>query len=196
MIKLVADLAEVSCRDVGYLKIKCLYDSYCDDSGVLFWRQDSGAYLSLSGGNMIISRGAVCSDELFEFLNVISPNNVFCPEETAKKLKIKAYSAVNVMYRLGDISGETQGDGLSSGELYKLLNIPDFSLPPYPDFAVDWCRRLNRGYAEFYGIKEKCAAVSFNSGSYALINGIVSKQKGCGKKALNAIIQKNRGNQL
>lgn len=192
MIRLVSDLPDISGFDAGYLKIKCLYDSFRFDNRVLFWRQQGGAYISLSGGNMTISGGAVYTEELFEFLSLISPSSVFCPEDTAIKLK-NNYTAVNVMRRLGDISGETVGDRLSSDELYKLFDIPDFSLPPYPEFAVDWCRRLNRGCAEYYGIKEKCAALSFNSGNYALINGIVSKEKGYGKKALTAIIQKNRG---
>ena len=97
------------------------------------------------------------------------------------------------MFRKADITGSAECDRLNSRELYDILNIEEFTLPPYPDFAVDYCRRLNMGQADYYGIRDKCAAVSLSSGRYALIAGIVSRQKGLGGKALNAIIQKNHG---
>lgn len=73
------------------------------------------------------------------------------------------------------------------------LIYPIFRCRLIPNLLWIGAGGLTAGCAEYYGIKEKCAALSFNSGNYALINGIVSKEKGYGKKALTAIIQKNRG---
>ena len=100
------------------------------------------------------------------------------------------------MSRVADISGKPSGDSLSSKEIYDILNVKGFSLPEYPYFAVDFCRRLNRGLASCFAIKNKCAAVSFHTGDYAILNGIVSREKGFGTVALGAILQKNYGRKL
>ena len=100
------------------------------------------------------------------------------------------------MSRKADALGETAGDELKSREIYDILNIKEFSLPEYPYFAVDFCRRINHGRADYFAVKDKCAAVSFHTGNYALLNGIVSREKGLGTVALNAILQKNYGREL
>lgn len=193
MIKLVSSLPKLCSPDLGYLKIKCLFDCYKDDKNTLFWQQNGGVYISLSGGDMTISEGGINPQEMREFVAVISPKSIFCPCDTADLLSLKPTETVNVMCRKADITGTAQSDCLNSKDLYDILNIKEFTLPPYPDFAVDYCRRLNTGQADYYGIKGKCAAISLSSGEYALINGIVSRQKGLGSEALSAIIKKNYG---
>ena len=44
--------------------------------------------------------------------------------------------------------------------------------------------------------EEECAAVSFNTGNYALLCGLASLEKGKGGQALKAIICKNSGRQM
>lgn len=194
MIRLVSDLPEIGEPSAEYLKIKCLFDCYKDDDRVLFWAQDGGrAFISMADGNMTIRNEDGDLDELKEFISVLSPDSLFGDYSTLKAIKVNNIKAVNVMYRKADISGETAGDSLSSKEIYGILNVKDFTLPEYPYFAVDFCRRLNRGHAEYYAVRDKCAAVSFNSGNYALLNGIVSREKGMGSRALTAILQKNNG---
>jgi len=100
------------------------------------------------------------------------------------------------MSRICDIEGETSCDSVTSKEIYELLDVDGLSLPEYPYFAVDYCRRLNRGGADYFAIKEKCAAITFKSGKNAIINGIASKEKGFGSVALKGIIQKNHGRTL
>ena len=124
MIRLVSDLPDISGFDAGYLKIKCLYDSFRFDNSVLFWRQQGGAYRSLSGGNMTISGGAVCTEEHFEFLSLISPSSVFCPEDTAIKLK-NNYTAANVMRRLGE-AAKRRGTGFQAMNCISFLIYPIF----------------------------------------------------------------------
>lgn len=194
MIRLISDLPKISEPNVEYLKIKCLFDCYKDDDRVLFWSQDGGrAFISMADGNMTIRNKGADLDELIEFVSVLSPDSLFGDYGTLTALSLENIRAVNVMYRKADISGETASDSLSSREIYDILNVKEFTLPEYPYFAVDFCRRLNRGQAEYYAVKDKCAAVSFNSGNYALLNGIVSREKGMGSRALTAILQKNYG---
>lgn len=196
MIALATELSEVTKPSAEWIKIRCLYDSY-RDGDVLFWSQDGGkAYLSLADGNLNLYRNGGDLSELREFIAFLSPDTVFGDLATLKALGLSDAEAVNVVSRKADIAGDTAGDVLSSKEVYELLHLPQFTLPDYPAFAVDYCRRLNRGYADCFGIKGKCAAVSFHTGGYALLNGIVSREKGCGTAALRAILQKNKGREL
>ena len=81
-------------------------------------------------------------------------------------------------------------DGVSEDEIYSLLDVDGLSLPEYPYFAVDYCRRLNLGFANYFAIKDKCAAISFNTGDFAIMNGIASHKKGFGGVALKNILAK------
>ena len=197
MIRLTELLPEASEPNAEYVRIKCLYDCYKDDKDVLFWEQDGGsAYISLADGDMTVFCKNGDISEIREFISVISPRSIFGSLEVLKNLGFSDIHSVEVMCRAADISGETSGDSLNSREIYDILNIKEFVLPEYPYFAVDFCRRINRGLASCFAIKDKCAAVSFHTGNYALLNGIVSREKGLGTVALKAILQKNYGREL
>ena len=196
MISLVNKLSDMSVTAES-IKIRCLYDCYKDDDKVLFWKQDRGtAVISMTDGNMIIHNNGADMEELKEFCDVLSPACVFSDYDTLCKIGRKPKERINIMSRFCDIEGETVGDALSSKEIYALLDTDGLSLPEYPYFAVDYCRRLNRGSADYFAIRESCAVITFNSGENAIINGIASHKKGYGSVALKAIIQKNRGRQL
>ena len=197
MIALTDFLPEAGEPNAEYIRIKCLYDCYKDDKDVLFWEQDGGrAYISLASGDMTVFCENGDYEEIKEFISVISPRSIFGSLEVLEKLGFSDIRSVEVMSRVADISGNTDGDSLLSGEIYDILNVKEFSLPEYPYFAVDFCRRLNKGFADCFAIKDKCAAVSFHTGDYALLNGIVSREKGFGTVALKAILQKNYGREL
>lgn len=197
MIKLTHNLPEAGEPNAEYIRIKCLYDCYKGDKDVLFWEQDGGrAYISLASGDMTVFCENGDYEEIKEFISVISPQSIFGSLEALKNLGFSDIHSVFVMSRKADILGETAGDDLKSREIYDILNIKDFSLPEYPYFAVDFCRRINHGRADYFAVKDKCAAVSFHTGNYALLNGIVSREKGLGTVALNAILQKNYGREL
>lgn len=197
MIALTDFLPEAGEPNAEYIRIKCLYDCYKDDKDVLFWEQDGGrAYISLAGGDMTVFCENGDLTEIKEFISVISPRSIFGSLEVLEKLGFSDIRSVDVMSRVADISGNTDGDSLLSGEIYDILNVKEFSLPEYPYFAVDFCRRINRGLANYFAIKDKCAAVSFHTGNYALLNGIVGREKGLGTAALRAILQKNYGREL
>lgn len=197
MITLTDNLPESSEPNAEYIRLKCLYDCYKDDKDTLFWSQNWGeAYLSLASGDMTVFCENGDINEIKEFISVISPQSIFGSLKVLERIGLKDIHSVFVMSRKADILGETAGDSLKSREIYDILNVKEFSLPEYPYFAVDFCRRLNRGFADYFAIKDKCAAISFHTGNYALLNGIVSREKGLGTVALRAILQKNYGREL
>ncbi len=197
MISLTRNIPSIKETTAELIKINCLYDCYKDDSNVLFWCQDlDKAIISMTDGNMIIHNNSANSEELKEFVDVLSPACVFSDYDTLCAIDKKPDEKINVMSRFADIKGATEGDILSSKAIYSLLDTDGLSLPEYPYFAVDYCRRLNHGGAHYFALKGKCAAVSFNSGENAIINGIASREKGYGSIALENILKKNYGKRL
>ncbi len=194
MISLTNKLPTIKTLSAEMAKINCLFDSYKNDASVMFWVQDNNkCVIAMTDGNMIIHNNNADFEELGEFVAVLSPVCVFSDMNTLEKLNLIPDENINVVYRKADIKGQTLGDDLKSDELYHLLDVDGLSLPDYPHFAVDFCRRKNLGYANSFAIKNKCAVVTFNSGNTAIINGLASHEKGMGSVALMAILQKNFG---
>ena len=194
MVTLVDKIPEIDNLSAEWVKIKCLYNSYKNDSKVMFWVQDTDkCVIALTDGNMIIYIISADFEELTEFVDVINPACVFSDYDTLSKIGRKPKERINIIYRKADIKGETKGDSLSSREIYDLLDVEGLSLPEYPYFAVDYCYRLNHGFADYFALKGKCCAVTFNCGDMAIMNGIASHQKGMGSVALKGVLQKNYG---
>ena len=197
MISLVSELPEINADSAELIKIKCLYDAYKTDNKVLFWCQDGNrAVISMTDGNMIIFNNSADLEELKEFTDILSPACVFSDYETLCALDRKPRERINIMWRIADIKEEYVSEELSSREIYDLLDVDGLSLPEYPYFAVDYCRRLNHSYADYFALKDKCAAITFKTGDFAIINGIAAKQKGYGSVALRGILSKNYGKKL
>lgn len=194
MIKLINELPIVLTLSAEMVKINCLYDSYRNDPSVMFWSQDSDkCIIAITDGNMIIHNNSADIEELREFVSVLSPACVFSDIDTLKAIDCAPDENINVVYRKADIEGITPCDDLKSNDLYELLDVTGLSLPDYPHFAVDYCRRKNLGFAKSFAIKEKCAVITFNSGNTAIINGLASHKKGFGSIALKGILQQNYG---
>lgn len=194
MIKLIKELPEINTLSAELTKLHCLFDSYKDDKTVLFWEQEgTDTIISLADGNMIISGEKWDAEELKEFISVISPSNIFTSEEIFEKIGLEPQKKVHIMHRKADITECEQRDDLTSEEIYGLLNVPVLELPSYPDFAVDYCRRKNKGYADYFALKGKCAGIALNTGNYAILNGIASHEKGYGSIALTALLKYNLG---
>ena len=193
MISLVNELPSFKKTNAELIKINCLYDCYKDDTSVLFWCQDGDkAVIAMTDGNMIICNFGANTEELREFVNVISPACIFSDYDTLCTINRKPKEKINVMSRQADMEGVAVGDTLSSKE----LDTEGLSLPEYPYFAVDYCRRLNNGGADYFALRDKCAVITFNSGENAIINGIASHKKGYGSIALKNILIKNYGKTL
>ncbi len=194
MISLTDKLPTISTLSAEMVKINCLFDSYKNDHTVVFWTQDNDkCVIAMTDGNMIIHNNNAQIEELKEFVTVINPACVFSDKKTLKSLDLMPDENINVVWRKADIQGETIGDEASSDRLYRLLDVDGLSLPDYPHFAVDYCRRFNLGFAKYFAIKDKCAVITFNSGNTAIINGIASHEKGFGSIAITAILQQNFG---
>lgn len=194
MVTLVDKIPEIDTLSAEWVKIKCLYNSYKNDSKVMFWVQNTDkCVIALTDGNMIIYNISADFEELTEFVDVINPACVFSDYDTLCAIGRKPKERINIIYRKADIEGETEGDSLSSREIYDLLNVDGLSLPEYPYFAVDYCHRINHGFADYFALKGKCCAVTFNCGDMAIMNGIASHQKGMGSIALKGVLQKNYG---
>ncbi len=197
MIKLCDTLPKLEADSAELIKINCLYDAYKNDDKVMFWVQDSDkALISMTDGNMIIFNNGADTEELKEFADVLSPACVFSDYDTLCAIDRRPKERINIMYRYCDIADTVQGDSVSSKEIYDLLDVDGLSLPEYPFFAVDYCRRLNHGGADYFALKEKCAVITFKSGNYAIINGIAARVKGYGSVALRAALAKNYGKRL
>ena len=194
MIKLITELPKAERTSAEIIKINCLYDSYKNDPSVMFWAQDlNKCVIAMTDGNMIIHNNNADTEELSEFVSMLSPACIFSDIETLKALNCLPDENINVVYRMADIEDDIPCDELKSDEIYKLLDVDGLSLPDYPHFAVDYCRRKNLGFAKFFALKDKCAVVTFNSGDNAIINGLASHQKGYGSIAIKGILQKNYG---
>lgn len=192
MIRLTDRIPPLSRPEAELLKIRCTAECYPDIA--MLWEQDGGnCVISMLDGNMVIANHGGDTGELAEFVGVLSPCCVFSDLETLHAIGLFPEEAVCVMCRDADIPGLTESDRLSSDEIYRLLDVDGLSLPEYAYFAVDFCRRLNHGQAQYFALRDKCAAISLHSGNYALMNGISSRQKGFGARALTAILQLNYG---
>lgn len=197
MISLVSRLPRIYKLNAELVKIKCLFDAYKNDNKVLFWVQnDNKAVISMTDGNMIIFNNGADCDELKDFVNILSPACIYSDYDTLRAIDKVPKERINVVYRYADIKSDTKSDTLKSDEIYSLLDVDGLSLPEYPYFAVDYCHRLNMGTADYFALKNKCAAISFNCGEFAIINGIAAKEKGYGSVALKGILNKNYGRQF
>lgn len=194
MIRLTDRLPFLEEDSAEWVRICCTLEAYRADNRVMFWIQDGGrAVLCLADGNMtVFNRGADCT-ELAEFIGVIAPRTVFSDSATLKDLGLAPEEELWVMSNSQTAVGTTPGDTVDSRGLYDLLNTDGLTLPPYPDFAVDYCRRINRGLADCFVQKDRCAAFCFLNGNKALLCGLASRKKGCGSLALRAIRQQNPG---
>ena len=194
MISLINQLPTIYKTNAELVKIKCLFNAYRNDDKVLFWAQDGNkALISMTDGNMIIFNNGADCEEIKTFVEVLSPACIYSDYDTLCAIDKVPKERINVVYRLADVRFDTKSDTLKSDEIYNLLDVDGLSLPVYPYFAVDYCHRLNMGTADYFAIKNKCAAISFNCGDYAIINGIAAKEKGYGSVALKGILDKNYG---
>ena len=197
MISLVDSLPLLDANSAELIKINCLYDSYKNDDKVLFWVQnETDALISMTDGNMIIFNNNADIEELKEFVDVMGPACIYSDYETLCAIDRKPEERINIMSRFCDIEGDVEPESLSSKEIYELLDVDGLSLPEYPFFAVDYCRRLNLGTAKYFALKEKCAIITFNSGDKAIVNGLASHGKGFGTLALESAIKQNFQKQL
>lgn len=187
MILLTTQMPKIELPLAEVVKINCTYNSYKDIA--VFWVQDqNSAVISMLDGNMTIFNNGANLDELQEFINVISPISVFSDADTLSSLFKNNFHRVCVMKSEHNFYCNIKSDSLNSGEIYNLLDVEGLNLPPYEDFAVDFCHRLNHRQLKYFALKGKCVAVAISDGQAVLLNGIASHQKGMGSVALCGVL--------
>ncbi|MBQ8202774.1 MAG: hypothetical protein IJZ75_00645 [Clostridia bacterium] len=192
MIKLEKSLPFLDFERAECVRINCINELYSLEA--LFWIQDGDRlYIAMLDGNMTIFNNSGNLEELSEFLKVLAPSSVFSDADTLNFLFGEDFNETNVYSIKPSAKEKQKGDEFSSGIIYKLFKEAGLTLPDYPHFAVDFCKRINRGRANCFYIKDCAAAFSVNSGEYAVINGIASNKKGMGSRCLTGILSKNCG---
>ena len=192
MILLTDTIPAVSEPRAEWIRLYSVFLCYPEDA--LFWVQDDGrAYICYIDGDMTVLNLCADTEELAEFVSVISPNSIFSDEKTLLKLGLNNLKTVNVMAKSSELSGTPSGDVPNSRKIYDIFKLSGLTVGQYEFFAVDFCCRLNHGHATCFFKENECAAYAVTADNFALIQGIASLKKGCGRTALNAIMQKNYG---
>ena len=176
------------------LKIRNVFSSYPEAE--IFSQNNGQAFISLLDLDVVIENLSCDIQELKSFLNFINPKSIFSDIETLRNLDLDNIEKVNVLITHNTQEVAYPSDILKSDEVYEMLKKGGFRLPDYEFFAVDFCRRLNKGTLKCFAMKNRCLAVTLNADDYCMLNGIVSFEKGFGTVALNSAIAQNNGKQM
>lgn len=187
MINRIKSLPEFNTPSAEAIKAENLFNAYGDDAQ-LFLQNDTGAIILLLDGDMIIS-GKINAKEAKPFLSFLKPRSIFSNAENLTALDMEGgFEEVNVIINencphstLGTFSYEP-----SSREIYDILCIDEFELPPYEYFATDYCRRKNHGLIKVFAKQNTCAAITLEGKNYRMLGGIATRQKGLGGSLLLA----------
>ena len=180
-------MPEADSPSAEMIKIQNLFTAYNDESQ-LFCQSNTGTLIFLLNKDAIVF-GNTIDEEIKKFLAFLRPDSVFSKSDNLKTL-FGDFEEVNVLIlkkptktKMGSFE-----NSLSSREIYDILSVDEFYLPPYEYFATDYCRRLNRGLIKAFSKRDVCAAITLESMNYRLLSGIVSKQKGLGGALLLAAV--------
>lgn len=176
------------------LKIRNVFSSYPEAE--IFSQNNGQAFISLLDLDVVIENLSADIQELKSFLNFINPKSIFSDIETLRNLDLDNIEKVNVLITHNTQEVAYPSDTFKSDEVYEILKKGGFSLPDYEFFAVDFCRRLNKGTLKCFAMKNRCLAVTLNADDYCMLNGIVSFEKGFGTVALKSAIAQNNGKQM
>ncbi len=192
MIKLYDRLPFLEFERAECVRINCINELY--NSEALFWIQDEDkCYISLLDGNMTVFNKVADLEELSEFIKVISPSSVFSDADTLKGVFGSNFTEANVYAVNSEVVCDLKSDEFSSDLVYNVFKKAGLTLPDFDNFAVDFCKRLNKGKADCFYIDNTAAAFSVKCGRFALINGIASIKKGMGSICLKGLLSLNKG---
>lgn len=192
MIRLTNSIPKVSSARAEWVRLYSVYACYPDEA--LFWEQDDGkGYICCLDGDMTIYNASADISELSEFINVISPHSIFSDADTLQGLGLNDVKQVNVVAKTASDECAYKSDEINSRKVYDIFALAGLAVTEYEYFAVDFCRRLNRGQAVCFLRENICTAYAVLAGNYALIQGIASLEKGAGSVALDAVMQKSEG---
>ena len=177
-------------EDVFSLRIECEIASFPDTTTL--YKADTGGYISLSAGGGCVVSGGVPLEELTSFLNLLSPKSVFLSEENAKDIKggFKV-TPVTVLERTDIREMPFKGDRLKSDDVYKILKLAfGENIPPFDQFAVNFCRQKNKNNLLYVAVKDTAVAIASTHKNSAYISAVASLKKGMGSIVLNGLLTK------
>ncbi len=203
MIERVSSLPEGSKSNAVTLRIKALYNTYCESVGVDLFIQKVGNKVTAVFGGIDGSFSLVCFenadfDELDSYFGFLGAT-VFCFGEVARTLKPKKVSESGLYVFDGEVTS-TDFDG--HGSIFKIYDAlksgedGDIWLPPFDLWYTDFCLRFNHNSAEYFLLDGSVAVAGFVTDEASLITGVAVdkalRSKGLGSKALSGLIYKIR----
>lgn len=203
MIERVDSLPEGLEINAVALRIKALYNTYCESVGVDLFIQKVKDKVTAVFGGMDGSFSLICFenadfDELDSYFGFLGAT-VFCFGEVAEVLKPKRVSKSKLYVFDGDVTlTDFDGNGGIS-KVYDALKYGedgDILLPPFDLWYTDFCLRFNHDSAEYFLKEGSVAAAGFVTDEASLITGVavdkVFRNKGLGSEALWGLIYKIR----
>ena len=204
MIERVNSLPEGLEINAVTLRIKALYNTYCESVGVDLFIQKVEAEVTAVFGGMDGSFSLVCFknadfDELDSYFGFLGAT-VFCFGETVGFLKPKRVLKSELYVFEGDAREvfDTDGHGGIS-KIYDALKSGedgDISLPSFDLWYTDFCLRFNHNSAEYFIKNGSVAVAGFVTDDATLITGVAVdkafRNKGLGSEVLNGLIYKIR----
>ncbi len=198
MIRLIDRLPDIKPSKMSEARIFSAFEAF-DGSPIEndLWGQYEGDKLTAliwrAGGSMSISFDGRNTEELKEFLEVLSPAEIFTEYEAAKSLSLSPLRVRNMLTCSSDGS-DTALEEFTLQELYDGLSFGtdvDIHLPAFEVFAADVSHRLRHGKARAV-VKDYGAALAFTYSGGALMTGIALKPdfrgQGLGKKLLSELL--------
>ena len=203
MIERVDSLPEGLEINAVALRIKALYNTYCESVGVDLFIQKVKDKVTAVFGGMDGSFSLICFenadfDELDSYFGFLGAT-VFCFGEVAEVLKPKRVSKSKLYVFDGDVTlTDFDGNGGIS-KVYDALKYGedgDILLPPFDLWYTDFCLRFNHDSAEYFLKEGSVAAAGFVTDEASLITGVavdkVFRNKGLGSEVLRGLIYKIR----
>ena len=180
MIERVDSLPEGLEINAVALRIKALYNTYCESVGVDLFIQKVKDKVTAVFGGMDGSFSLICFenadfDELDLYFGLLGAT-VFCFGEVAEVLKPKRVSKSKLYVFDGDVKlTDFDGNGGIS-KVYDALKYGedgDILLPPFDLWYTDFCLRFNHDSAEYFLKEGSVAAAGFVTDEASLITGVV-----------------------
>ncbi|MBR3144880.1 MAG: hypothetical protein IKF53_03190 [Clostridia bacterium] len=195
MIIKTDELSAIEKKDVFSLRIMCEIESFPDTT--VLYKSDLGGYIADTKGGCIIS-GEFNGAELSSFINFLSPKTIFSNLQNAEEIKgYKNRKTVTVFEKCDTKETKFSGDELKSDEIYDILKkAKGFSLPPFEQFAVNFCRQKNKNNLFYTAFRERAVAIASVSGEWAYISAVASLKAGCGSAVLGGLLSKLKGKKV
>ncbi|MDO4742711.1 MAG: GNAT family N-acetyltransferase [bacterium] len=172
--------------NIAWVRIEALYLCYGTGYPFLdFWVQTNQSckttavicrfYNSITVWNL---HGAD-DEELSQFLDVISGDEVFCTFELAKRLSLIEVEKINVLSRVGKTTVRKQGPLATFEQIYEILNSGgdgDIELPDYSEWYPDFVYRFRHKAARYClnADKTSVAITGFETSDFAIICGVAT----------------------